>query len=747
MNKFRALLEVSFRAKVLVPVVGVMVLLIVLLMWTDSRRTVRQVQAEATRQVATAEAVFNRWQQSRASELLLRYQIAANEPRFKAVAGQADLKTFRYFLDGLIDEKLADVIVVATGPSRQVLSATRNPRIDLTSFERRCNDPLERALNGQSGVNLVHDSSSIFDLVAIPIRVNDEVEGAVCFGIENSIAQEFNQLTRSELVLFADGRVVASSMSRPEWQSELTSRYRQYAGNRDNPAHSSIGEIRLSDEHFLCTAGELTEVGQSHHLGYLILSSYEEPLRILRSTQHTILLLGSLAILVGTTIVWVLIQKVTQPLRELRDSVEAVGRGDFSRRVEVRSQDECGELARVFNQMTENLKNSHEQLETAVDTLKTTQAQLVQSEKLSGIGEFIAGVAHELNNPLTSVMGFSELLRQVQVDPQYRRYLDMIHKSAMRCQKIVQALLSFARRQAPERKPVCVNRLIEAALDILSYQFRTSNIEPIARLDPNLPQAMVDPHQIQQVLVNLLNNARQAIEANQPAGWIRITTERAGNCVRVTLQDNGPGIPSENLSKIFDPFFTTKEVGVGTGLGLSLCYGIIKEHGGTIKPICKAGEGATFIIELPVTHSKDTEVTTVAEPAAPPPDPTEGRGRKVLVIDDEEPILQMVRETLSACGYQVDLASDGETGLRRLRETRYDLTLCDCRMPGLSGPQVYERLRQTDPKISEKFIFITGDVIGESTRRFLEKHQRICLPKPFTLTEFRAAVKRAVTAK
>ena len=184
--------------------------------------------------------------------------------------------------------------------------------------------------------------------------------------------------------------------------------------------------------------------------------------------------------------------------------------GDFSRRVKVHSEDECGELAQVFNQMTENLKNSREQLETTVETLKTTQAQLIQSEKLSGIGEFIAGVAHELNNPLTSVMGFSELLQNAEVSPKDKRYLELIHKSALRCQKIVQALLGFARRSAPERKAVCLNGLVEAAVEILHYQLRTSNVEAIMNLDPDLPQAMVDPHQIQQVFVNLINNARQA---------------------------------------------------------------------------------------------------------------------------------------------------------------------------------------------------------------------------------------------
>ena len=221
-----------------------------------------------------------------------------------------------------------------------------------------------------------------------------------------------------------------------------------------------------------------------------------------------------------------------------------------------------------------------------------------------------------MNNPLTSVVGFSELLQQGDLEPKPKRHLEMIHKSALRCQKIVQALLSFARRRAPERKPACLNALIEAALEILQYQLRTSNIEVITRLDPNLPQTLVDPHQMQQVFVNIINNARQAIEAHKPGGWLKISTEVRGRRVIVTLQDSGPGIPEENLSKIFDPFFTTKEVGQGTGLGLSLCYGIINEHGGTITPRSKPGSGATFVIELPI-----------AQEAADAPDTQNGRER------------------------------------------------------------------------------------------------------------------------
>jgi len=316
----------------------------------------------------------------------------------------------------------------------------------------------------------------------------------------------------------------------------------------------------------------------------------------------------------------------------------------------------------------------------------------------------------------------------------------------LRCHKIVQSLLSFARRHQPERKAVCLNSLVEGALEILNYQLRTSNIEVIARFDPNLPQAMVDPHQVQQVFLNIINNARQAIEMHHPKGWIRITTSVHGSNVRVTLQDSGPGIPPESLSKIFDPFFTTKEVGKGTGLGLSLCYGIIKEHGGTITPRSKPGEGATFVIELPITHEAPPPAEEKRTPETDIINPHEGDGKRVLVIDDEEPILHMVRDALTCRGYAVDVAADGATGLRRLRQTRYDVALCDWKMPGLSGQEVYERLRAKDREQSDRIIFITGDTVNEKTRRFLEDQKRVCLPKPFTLAEFREAIGKMLEA-
>lgn len=318
--------------------------------------------------------------------------------------------------------------------------------------------------------------------------------------------------------------------------------------------------------------------------------------------------------------------------------------------------------------------------------------------------------------------------------------------AAQRCHKIVQSLLSFARQHKPERKPVHVHELIEATVEILAYQMRTSNIQVDTRFDPQLPKVMADPHQLQQVFLNLINNARQAIEACRPSGWVRVTTESGDDRVRVVLQDNGPGISAENLPKIFNPFFTTKEVGKGTGLGLSLCYGIIQEHGGNISVQSKEGEGVTFVVELPVALAP-AETAAAQSPAAPAaPATAVGQGKKVLVVDDEDSVLNLIREALAPQGYQLDIVPDGETALRQLEEHDYDLTVCDWRMPGLNGQQVFERLHARDPEAASRLIFVSGDVVNEKTHEFLEREGKVCLTKPFSIGDFRTAVGEALKA-
>ncbi len=734
----------SFRTKVLVPVIGCMVVLVAVTVFVVNRHVTRQFEAQARETLATADAEFRNLLQNRSDDLLLRFRNLPNEPRYRAALQLGDAPTLHQPLVDLLGEQGADIVFYAT-TSRKVLAAEKsNPAIPTSDFETAASRAMQQALGGQETVDTVCAGGRLYNVVSIPVYVDRGLIGALTFGLEigDAEAQKFSRLTHSQIALLAGGRVIASTLLDADANAQFMNLFANSpSSNMTGDSLGGLKQIVLNPQHYFGMAGRFESLSGDKTLGYVLLSSYEQSLLALQTTQQVLVGVSLCAVSLGAAVVWLLVSRVTRPLRELHDSVEAVGRGDFTRRVPVRSRDECGELATVFNQMTGNLQSSRAQLEKTVETLKTTQAQLIQSEKLSAVGEFVAGVTHELNNPLATVMGFSELLQKADVGEEHRRHLDMIFKSAQRCQKIVQSLLSFARRRQPERKPVSVNALVEAVLEIVSYPLRTGNIEVVKQFGPHLPMVLADAHQIQQVLLNIINNARQAMEAHQPRGQIKITTEVHEPNVRITIRDNGPGIPEKNLRRIFDPFFTTKEVGKGTGLGLSLCYGIIKEHGGSITPLSRPGEGATFVIELPITH--DVVALAEASPAAEvkKQDPREGVGRRVLVIDDEEAILQMISEDLHGSGYQVDTAIDGESGLRRLRQTHYDATLCDWKMPGLNGRQVYEQLRATNPGLCRRLIFITGDVINEPMRQFLESEKRPCLAKPFTFAEFHATLK------
>ncbi|MFM2082440.1 MAG: hypothetical protein RL380_1131 [Verrucomicrobiota bacterium] len=781
MSKLPLKTWLSLRTKVLVPVILVMIAVMAVSLTLVQRDLGKQLETDATKTIESVDNTFKKVRRFREESLKATFKNFVNEPRIKSAAGflasteskdkfpadagstrrsaelqprkyDYDWNTFRGIVDEMLHEGTADFIYLSgTGVTQQPRETLLPNDSQLTLADYTNALPDFNVLNNQAVVTVAEIKGIFYDIVALPIKVGTFTQpvGKICFGVKTTLKEDMTGLVHCQFVLLQDGQVKDSTpMSEDALetirQAAAASKKIRQPAHADQPdATRDIRPLTLGDKKYRVCFNRLEDPAARSPLTYAIFNEiYNDALNNLAATQKLSFLLGLAAIFGGTLIVWLVVRHATAPLAELRDSAEAVGAGDYTRRVPARTRDEFGALALGFNQMTENIQASRQQLEATVDRLKTTQAQLVQSEKLSGIGEFVAGVAHELNNPLTTVMGFSELLQQDKLDPKHQEFVSLIHKNSQRCQRIVQSLLSFARRHQPERKPANLNELIEASLDILQYQLRTSNIELQLRLDPRLPLALVDAHQVQQVFVNILNNARQAIEHHAPKGLLKIATEPVGHMIRITIQDSGPGISDDNLSKIFDPFFTTKEVGKGTGLGLSLCYGIIKEHGGTIVPSSKPGHGATFTIELPITYA----------PAPPPAAPAlpasrlshEGVGKRVLVIDDEEPILQMVREALTRHGYAVDIASSGEAGLARLRQTRYDLTLCDMKMPGLTGPQVYERLRDLDPELATRLIFVTGDLVNEKTREFLDTEKKICLPKPFTLAEFRAAISQVL---
>ena len=416
MSRLRIKLFISFLVKVLVPVIVVMVLLLAITVRVVNERITQQFEVDAKRTLATADAVFRNSQQLRLKNLLLRFKSLPNEPRYKAIFQTGHRDTLREFLKESLGEQDMDVALLTSDDGELLAGDRRNPSVSIKAFEAACDSTIRRALQGEEKADTVRVADRLYDVVSIPVTgVGDVLIGVLTFGseINPTVVQEFKLMTHSEITLLADGQVIATSLESPAAVEQFPRLIQELCGT-SSPAFftHTVTNVVLGNEHYFCSGGQITPLGSRNKLEYLLLSSYEQPLRALQETKKLLLNVSLAAILVGATVVWLIVRKITAPLRELRDSAEAVGRGDFSRRVEVRTHDECGELARVFNQMTQNLKQSREQLEQTVETLKTTQAQLIQSEKLSGIGEFVAGVAHELNNPLTSVMGFSELLRQ-----------------------------------------------------------------------------------------------------------------------------------------------------------------------------------------------------------------------------------------------------------------------------------------------------------------------------------------------
>ena len=362
------------------------------------------------------------------------------------------------------------------------------------------------------------------------------------------------------------------------------------------------------------------------------------------------------------------------------------------------------------------------------------QEQLFQSEKMSAIGQLIAGVAHELNNPLTSVVGFADFLaEQPQVPANLREPLEVLRTEAERASTVVKNLLRFARRHEPERKRLPVRPVVEGVASLLRGQLLAQNVELQLEFDADLPELDLDPQRLTQVFLNLLNNSAQAIAATGRPGVIVIRVRKGTTGVAIDVRDDGPGMTPDVAAQAFEPFFTTKAEGQGTGLGLSIAQGIAREHGGQITLTTAPGAGATFVVELPGGGAARRSDPQMAAPVA--------RGAlKVLVVDDEPHILHYLRATLESWGHQVTTAGDGGAALETLRGAEWDVIVTDLRMPKVSGRDFYQALAAERPELARRVIFSTGDTVRGDTLAFLERQGRPVLHKPFSLGDLRAAL-------
>ena len=391
-------------------------------------------------------------------------------------------------------------------------------------------------------------------------------------------------------------------------------------------------------------------------------------------------------------------------------------------------------LSAIVRDMTERKRIEAE--------LRRQREALYQTEKLTTMGTVLAGVAHELNNPLTAVTGYANLLRQDLAGTPSATRAENIAHAADRCASIVRNFLALARKYPPERQVVGLNDIARDAAELLAYHLRVDGIEVRLDLEEGLPVLWADPHQLHQVVVNLITNARDELRKAPAPRRLTLRTHagKTRGRVAVDVEDTGPGVSEEIRDRIFEPFFTTKPVGQGTGLGLSLCHGIVEGHGGTLSLVSEPGVGAIFRVELPVVvpptpSGKNAPETTSAV-----------TGKRILVVDDEQLVLQFLGEMLGADHHTVDTVSDGTQALEVLRQTSYDLILSDVRMPYLDGPGLYRALERRLPDLCRRFVLMTGDVLSAEIQTFLEQTGVPGLSKPFDRGEVRRVIQQIAGA-
>jgi PAS domain S-box-containing protein len=366
------------------------------------------------------------------------------------------------------------------------------------------------------------------------------------------------------------------------------------------------------------------------------------------------------------------------------------------------------------------------------------QNQLREAERLSALGQLASGIAHEVNNPLAIMAAHLELILARQAcDSRTEADLRKVLKENDRAASLIKNFLVVARdHQQAERQPLDLNRIIS---DVAESQQLPKSGRPIrctVQLDAHCPPIFGDASELERVIINLFQNARQATAKNSDMPHIKLVTRRKGELVQARVEDNGPGVPEELVSKIFEPFFTTKDVGAGTGLGLSISRQIIIEHHGRIFYERSLLGGAAFVLEFPLVNMPGME-TPPAKPEPPAPEvapaPTHRPGARILMIDDEEALAEMVCEFLSMSGHRAQFCGSAEKALDLMEKSEFDLIISDFRMPGLTGEQLYERTLRQNPDLAKRIVFMTGDIIGADAKRFFSTHEVPCLTKPCAL--------------
>jgi PAS domain S-box-containing protein len=424
-----------------------------------------------------------------------------------------------------------------------------------------------------------------------------------------------------------------------------------------------------------------------------------------------------------------------------------------------KAKSDVGSLARRFETISKRRDGSTFPVEYSVNTVRTgdhrlfmahvrdlteakgmeaeaqaSRERLHQVEKLSAMGSLLAGVAHELNNPLAIVIAQSSLLVEKATAEDVKRRGERIHAAAERCGRIVKSFLAMARQKPPQREPVAIGEVVTAALEMVSYGVRSSGIEVETAVDPGLPVITGDRDLLTQVIANLLINAQQALMDRPSPRRVTIGARRDGDAIAIRVTDNGPGIPDEIMRRVFEPYFTTKPAGVGTGIGLSICRNVVEAHGGSVSLSNRPEGGAQFDIRLPVAIGE--------EQATPVPAAAKALGGlAVLIVDDEADVARSLAEIVEGLGHHATTMERPADALESIGRDRIDIVFADLRMPGLDGVDFRDRIHLRDPELARRTIIVTGDTVaGPDRLARAEGAEVVVLEKPFTFDDVRTVL-------
>ncbi len=506
------------------------------------------------------------------------------------------------------------------------------------------------------------------------------------------------------------------------------------AGNRQK-ATAMVTHVRSIDDRLDI---------EFHRLNEIQLIKLEQVLQrvggsVSRGYVAIVLLAGGLLVFLAAFTL-ILRTRILQPLNAIIGISERIRGGDFTARAEVKRPqrpDETDRLAQGVNHMAESLQEIYQDLEAKVEErtrqLEKLQIKLLESEKMAAIGELVSGVAHEVNNPLTGVMGYVELAKMgissgmaPDREAKVTRQLDTALEQVKRCKRIVSNMLLVARRRKPQLETVDINQVVDQVLKLREYQLKTRNIDLLLEYDPAAPSITADLGQLQQLFLNLLNNAYDAVLAQDEQRTVWVRTRQVEDGVEVEIQDSGPGMADPE--RVFEPFFTTKASGEGTGLGLAVVKRIVHQHGGSISAE-NWHRGALFVVNLPHGPLADRppaqDIDLGGELAA--------SGGSALVVDDEPLILTLVCTYLSKLGIPAKGVASGTEAIAFLEDSAVDLILADIRMPGeICGLSLYSWVKEHRPELTARFVFVTGEIT-------IPEAESLGLPilrKPFTFKAF-----------